>query len=163
MAQTVTIAGQEFKKRNIVGVWLGLPIITLGVYVFVWIYKINNEARRFLRDDSIRPGMSLLAFFPGLLLIVPPYVAVYRLGKRIRRMEEAVQMQSRCEPVLGLVFAFLYGAYHLYYQSHLNDIWDRYLQAPAAPSQPIAPPPPIATAPPQLSPPQNVPPPPPPG
>ena len=52
MAQTVTIAGQQFKKRNIVGVWIGLPLITLGIYVLVWIYKVNNEARRFLRDDS---------------------------------------------------------------------------------------------------------------
>ena len=160
MAQTVTIAGQQFKKRNIVGVWLGLPLITLGIYVCVWIYKVNNEARRFLRDDSIRPGMSVLAFFPGFLLIAPPYIAVYRLGKRIQRMEEAAQMQSRAEPVLGLVLAFLYGAYLLYYQSHLNGIWDRYLQVPVTPPQPLAPPPPIATAP-QLPPPQNAPPPPP--
>ncbi|TMB91678.1 MAG: DUF4234 domain-containing protein [Chloroflexi bacterium] len=149
MAQTVTIAGQQFKKRNIVGVWIGLPLITLGIYFFVWIYKVNYEARR-----------SVLAFIPGFLLIVPPYIAVYRLGKRIQRMEEAAQMQSRAEPVLGLILAFLYGAYLLYYQSHLNGIWDRYLQVPVTPPQPLAPPPPITAAP-QLPPPQNAPPPPP--
>ena len=72
----------------------------------------------------------------------------------------AAQMQSRAEPVLGLVLAFLYGAYLLYYQSHLNGIWDRYLQVPVTPPQPLAPPPPITAAP-QLPPPQNAPPPPP--
>ena len=50
MAQTVVIGNQAYKKRNIVGVWLGLPFITLGIYSYVWIYKVNNEARRFLRD-----------------------------------------------------------------------------------------------------------------
>ena len=163
MAQTVTIAGQEFKKRNIVGVWLGLPLITLGIYFFVWIYKVNDEARRFLRDDSIRPGRSLLAFIPGFLLIVPPLIAIYRLGHRIRRMEEAAQVQGRVEPVLGLIFAFIvYGAYHLYYQSHLNAIWDRYQQTPVAAPQPIAPPPPLGAAPPQPPAPHSLPPPPPP-
>jgi hypothetical protein len=163
MAQTITIGGEQFKKRNIVGVWLGLPLITLGIYGFVWIYKVNNEARRFLRDDSIKPTMSVLAFFPGvLLLFIPPFVAIYRLGKRIRRMEEAAQMQGRVEPVLGLILALvLFSSYVLYYQSHLNGIWDRYTQVPAAAPQPIAPPPPLAGAPLQAPPPQPMLPPPP--
>ena len=61
-----------------------------------------------------------------------------------------------------LVIAAAYGAYLLYYQSHLNGIWDRYLGVAAAPPQPLAPPPPIAAAP-QLPPAQNAPPPPPTG
>ena len=151
MAQDVVIAGQTFKKRNIIGVWLGLPLITLGIYSLVWIYKINDEARRYLRDDSIRPGRSVLAFIPGFILIVPPYIAIYRLGKRIARMEEAAGLPSRVEPVLGLILSFLYGAYTLYYQSHLNGLWDRYIPgAVAPPPQPIAPPP---VAPPPLTPP----------
>jgi Domain of unknown function (DUF4234) len=174
LAQTLVIGNETFKRRNIVGVWLGLPLITLGIYGFVWIYKVNDEARRYLRDDSIRPGRSVLAFIPGFILIVPPFIAIYRLGKRIARMEEAAGLRSRVEPVLGLVLSLIYGAYTLYYQSHLNGIWDRYLQTtPAVPPQPIAPPPPqmaptlqpIAPPPPQITPPsaQNVPPTAPPG
>ncbi len=160
MAETLVIGSETFKRRNIVGVWLGLPLITLGIYSYVWIYKVNNEARRYLRDDSIRPGRSVLAFFPGSILIVPPFIAIYRLGKRIARMEAAAGLQSRAEPLLGLLLAFVFSSYRLYYQSHLNGIWDRYLQTtPAVPPQPIAPPPP------QIAPSsaQNVPPPVPPG
>jgi hypothetical protein len=144
VAETVVIGGQTFKKRNIVGVWIGLPLITLGIYYYVWIYKVNNEARRFLRDDSIRPAMSVLAFFPGAILIVPPFIAIYRLGKRIARMEEAAQVNSRAEPALGLLFAFVLNLFPLYYQSHLNGVWDRYLPMRYAPAPvPLAPPPPL--------------------
>ncbi|MDQ2959776.1 MAG: DUF4234 domain-containing protein [Candidatus Dormibacteraeota bacterium] len=157
MAETLIIGGTTFKMRNVFAVWLGLPLITLGIYSYVWIYKVNDEARRYLRDDSINPGMSVLAFFPGAILVVPPLIAIYRLGTRIARMEEAAGVQSRVEPVIGLLLAFVFSSYSLYYQSHLNAIWARYPQAgPAAVPPPIAPP----SAPQNtLLPPQAVPPP----
>ena len=161
MAQSLVIGNETFKKRNIIGVWLGLPLITLGIYHYVWIYKLNNEARRYLRDDSIRPAMSVLAFIPGAILIVPPFIAIYRLGQRIARMEEAAGLQARVEPVLGLVLSFVFGSHALYYQSHLNAIWDRYLQAsPTPPPIPVAPPPhQIAPPPaPSVMPPPSIPP-----
>ncbi len=76
MARTLVIGNETFKRRNIVGVWLGLPLITFGIYHFVWYYKINNEARRFLRDESIKPWISLLAITLGALLVIPPFVSV---------------------------------------------------------------------------------------
>src|ERR1700730_11660649 len=114
MAQTIVIGNETFKKRNIFAVWLGLPLITLGIYHYVWIYKVNNEARRYLRDNSIRPGMSVLAFIPGAILILPPFIAIYRLGQRIARMEEAAGLQGRVEPVLGLALSFILGSHALY-------------------------------------------------
>ena len=155
MSQTVVVGNQTYKKRNIVGVWLGLPLITLGIYSYVWIYKVNDEARRFLRDDSIKPGLSVLAFIPGFILIVPPFVAIYRLGTRIARMEEAGGNPSRASGGIGLLLAFIFTLYPLYYQSHLNGLWDRYMWAGGAAS-PSAPPPsapPPATLPPALPPP----------
>jgi hypothetical protein len=144
MAQTVVVGDQTYKKRNIVAVWLGLPLITLGIYSYVWIYKVNDEARRFLRDESIRPAISVLAFIPGFILLVPPFVAIYRLGKRIRRMEEAAGVPGRTSAGIGLLLGFIYSLDSLYYQDHLNSIWDRYLvQTIAAPLSPMpfAPPP----------------------
>jgi hypothetical protein len=128
MAQTVVVGGETFKRRNIVGVWLGLPLITLGIYHFVWYYKINDEARRYLKDNSIRPGMSLLAISLGIFLIVPPFLSVYRTCGRIQRMEEQAGLTSTIEPVLGLILAFL-GFHSLYMQSHLNRIWDAHLRS----------------------------------
>jgi Domain of unknown function (DUF4234) len=140
VAQTVVVGNQTFKKRNVVGVWLGLPLITFGIYTYVWIYKVNDEARRFLQDDSIKPALSVLAFIPGFILIVPPFVTIYRTGKRIARMEAAAGSPSRAEPALGLILGFVFALYSLYYQGHLNALWDRYL--PAAGASPLMPPPP---------------------
>lgn len=136
MSQIVIIGNQAYKKRNIVAVWLGLPLITLGIYSYVWIYKVNDEARRYLGDNSIRPALSVLAFFPGFLLIVPPFIAIYRLGTRIARMEAAAGSPNRCEPLVGLVLGFVLSLYPLYYQDHLNGLWDRYLWSGNVPPPP---------------------------
>ena len=140
MAQLVVIGNQTYKKRNVVAVWLGLPLITLGIYSLVWIYKVNDEARRFLGDNSIRPALSVLAFLPGGLLIVPPFIAIYRLGKRIARMEAAAGSPNRAEPVVGLVLGFVFSLYSLYYQDHLNGLWDRYLRSEGVPPPAMPPP-----------------------
>ena len=146
MAQTVVIGNQTYKKRNIVGVWLGLPLITLGIYSYFWIYKVNDEARRFLQDDSIQPALSVLAFIPGVILVIPPFVTIYRTGRRIARMEEVSGSPSRASGGLGLLLAFIFTLYPLYYQSHLNGLWDRYISAGSVPpyAAPPALPPPIA-------------------
>jgi hypothetical protein len=141
MSQTVLIGNQTYKRRNVVGVWLGLPFVTLGIYSYVWLYKVNNEARRFLGDESIKPGLSVLAFFPGAILIVPPFVAIYRLGTRIAKMEEAAGIPSRASGGIGLLLAFVFSLYPLYYQSHLNGLWDRYLPGSITPAPPALPPP----------------------
>jgi Domain of unknown function (DUF4234) len=142
VSQIVVVGNQTFKKRNIFAVWLGLPLITLGIYSYVWIYKVNDEARRLLKDDSIRPVMSVLAFIPGAILIIPPFVTIYRTGKRIARMETAAGSPNRAEPVVGLILGFVFSLYSLYYQDHLNGLWDRYLSPVAMPPSLLPPPPP---------------------
>jgi hypothetical protein len=141
MSQLVVIGNQTYKKRNVLAVWLGLPLVTLGIYSLVWIYKVNDEARRFLGDNSIRPALSVLAFFPGGVLIIPPLIAIYRLGTRIARMEAAAGSPNRAEPVVGLVLGFVFSLYSLYHQDHLNGLWDRYLFS-GGPQPPLSPPPP---------------------
>jgi hypothetical protein len=75
MAETLVIDGTKVKRRSPTGIWL-LTVVTLTVYWYVWYYKINDEARRYLRDDSIRPWRSVLAIFPGfLLLFIPVFVS----------------------------------------------------------------------------------------
>jgi len=63
-----------------------LPIVTLGVYHLVWWYRINRELRDFGRargyDLGQSPTKSLLALFPGALILVPPLVSYWRGTKR---------------------------------------------------------------------------------
>jgi hypothetical protein len=134
MAETVTIDHQQYLKRNPLAV-LGLTIITLGIYFFVWYYKINVELRRVEKDDTIHPTRSLMAMIFGWLLIVPPFIAMYNTAKHVRAMETRVGVQQALEPalciVLMFVFSFLNG---MYIQEHLNRGWEAAAsQVPAAP------------------------------
>ena len=149
MAKEVVVDNETYKERNVAGVWLGLPLITLGIYTLVWYYKINNEARRYLRDDSIKPGMSLLAFTLGAILIVPPFISLYNTGKRIQRMQQQAGLTSQIEPVFCILLTFLLRLETLYMQAALNEIWQRHRAAQATdrPEMPlIATPPPSSAA-----------------
>src|SRR6476646_4504176 len=116
MAETVSVEGEQYLRRSPWGAW-GLALVTIGIYGLYWFYKINDEARRYLKDDSINPTRSLLAVFPGFLLIVPPFIAIWNTAKSIDRMEEGVGMVQRIQPILGLIASFVYSLHVVYYQS----------------------------------------------
>jgi hypothetical protein len=50
MATTVSIDGQVYKRRSPLGV-IGLSLITIGIYGLYWYYKVNDEARTYLRTS----------------------------------------------------------------------------------------------------------------
>ena len=135
MATMVTVDGQEYKRRSPFGVWV-LSIITGGIYMLVWYVKINGEARRYLRDETINPVASFAAFVPGaLLLYIPPLISVYRSGKRVRVMQEADGGSGSVSPLLTLILLFVFSLWVVYLQSALNSVWDRASSdAPAVPS-----------------------------
>jgi len=138
MAETLQIGGYEFKKRNPLGVWL-LSLVTLGIYFFVWYYKINSEARDYLGDSEISPGIALLAVTLGLLIIVPPFVSTYRTGQRIERMQQKAGVTDSVSPGIGLLLFIVWRLDTVYYQEHLNRIWRRYQQQPGIPAAPDSP------------------------
>ncbi len=154
MARTIVVGNETFKQRNVLGVWLGLPLITLGIYSLVWYFKVNNEARRYLRDNSIHPWISLLAVTVGSALIIPPFFSVYKTCARVRRMQEQAGVAGRIEPVIGLVLIFVAGLHVMYIQSQLNGLWGTYLLGAPAPmsSLPAAPAPALSAAPPAARP-----------
>ena len=119
------MTGRAGKTRNIFLVWLIWPLITLGIYHFVWWYKINREARDFDENIDVQPELSLLAILIGWVIIVPPFVSIYRTGTRIAKMQEDAGMDVSCNGWLGLVLSFFAGLHSLYYQYELNLIWAR--------------------------------------
>jgi hypothetical protein len=123
MAEMVTIDGQQYKKRNPLGV-LGLSFLTLGVYFFVWYYKINDELRRAENDQSISPTRSLMAMVFGWLIIVPPFIAMYNTAKHVQRLETSRGVGQTVEPALTVVLMFLFAFGNgIYMQEHLNRAW----------------------------------------
>jgi hypothetical protein len=118
--------GSIGKPRNPFLVWLVWPLITLGIYHFVWWYKINREVRDFDQRIEVDPGVAVLALFPGALILVPPYVSVWNTGDRIRRAQVAGASPDQCNPWIGLILAFILGLHSLYYQMSLNSLWASY-------------------------------------
>ena len=139
MAETVTIQGQSYLRRNPLGV-LGLTFITFGIYAFYWYYKINDELRRFERDETISPTRSLMAVLFGWIIIVPPFIALYNTAKHVQTAEQRLAIQPQLEPALVIVIMLIISiANGVYIQEHQNRIWDRAGGA-VPPPPPVLPP-----------------------
>jgi hypothetical protein len=124
------MTGRTGRIRNIILVWLVWPLITLGVYHFVWWYKINREARDLSPEIEVEPALSVVAITLGALIIVPPWVSIYKTGERINRMQTIAGVPPTCSGILGLVASFFFGLHALYYQNELNKIWTHLGSAP---------------------------------
>jgi Domain of unknown function (DUF4234) len=104
-----------------------LPIVTLGIYHLVWWYRINRELRDYGRakgyDLGQNPTNSLLALFPGGLIIVPALISYWRGTQRV---QGASRIAGR-EPVSGWIALILYillsPGFWAYLQVSLNDVW----------------------------------------
>src|SRR5262245_19384086 len=89
MAQELTITNTSDRVK-IRSPWAAalLPIITLGIYHLVWWYRINRELRDYGRAKGYALGQnpmnSLLALFPGGLIIVPALRTYWRGTKRVQ-------------------------------------------------------------------------------
>jgi hypothetical protein len=129
MAQTIQIAGTSAtaKVRNVVAVPV-LSIVTLGIYLAFWWYFINREMADYGRAKGTNelgdsPLKSLLALFPGALLIVPAIWTTVTTFKRV----QAAQRLTGPNPIngwLGLVlYVVISPVLYAYMQSGLNSVW----------------------------------------
>lgn len=151
MAQELEIrnTSERVKLRSPWGAAL-LPIITLGVYHLVWWYRINRELRDFGRakgyDLGQNPMASLLAAFPGGLIIVPALITYWRGGKRV---QGAARLAGK-EPISGFIgivlFFVISPALWAYMQDSLNGVW----RSEATPLPGEAPPAEVGSMPPRL-------------
>ena len=130
MAEQVQIAGGSAtaKKRNPVAVAI-FVVITLGIYMLFWWYSANREMVDYGRAKGTSelgdsPLKSLLAVFPGGLLIVP---AIWTTVTTFQRVQRA-QRLAGVAPIngwLGLVIYIVFSpAYVAYMQSGLNSVWE---------------------------------------
>ncbi|REE95169.1 DUF4234 domain-containing protein [Thermomonospora umbrina] len=129
--------GYNMKKRNIIGVWLGLPIITLGIYSIVWFFKIHKELAQYDRripDQST--GALLAVLFGWITLYIWPLIVWIKLADHIRQAQRAAGLQPSCSTGLGIVLGIL-GFGSLYYQMELNKVVDRYGDTPPMQQVPL--------------------------
>ena len=132
----VTMEGRQYTKRNPLGV-IGLSVITLSVYFFVWYYKVNKELRQAENDEGISPIRSLMAMTFGWVTIVAPFIAMYNTAKHVQSLETRRASGQTVEPTLALAlmlaFAFSTGPYM---QEHLNRAWGASAAATQLPLSP---------------------------
>ena len=137
MAQELLIgrSGHRVKLRSPWAVAL-LPFITFGIYHLVWWYRVNREMRDLGEDRGVdlgrKPTNSLLALFPGGVIIVPALVSYWR---GTRRVIDAAGVGGT-EPANGwialILYIVLFPAFAAYLQVSLNQVWRNVSDAPAA-------------------------------
>jgi len=152
MAYEMKIRGseQEVKVRSPWAVAL-LPFVTFGIYHLVWWYRINKELKAYGEvkgyDLGQNPTNSLLALFPGAIIVIPALVTYWRGTKRVMG---AAKITGQ-EPVSGWISIILYlllaPGFWAYLQVSLNHVWEQ--EAEPLPGQ-EAPPPPSDAMPPRL-------------
>jgi len=144
-----------------------LPFVTFGIYHLVWWYRINRELRDYGKakgyDLGQNPTNSVLALFPGGIIIVPALITYWRGTKRAMGASRLAGQ----EPLNGWIAIILYvliaPALWAYIQVSLNDVWQAEAEAvtgelaPPAPSDQM--PPPLQQEPPAGEPPAGGPPP----
>jgi uncharacterized protein DUF4234 len=146
VAELVTIGGQTYKKRDPLGV-LGLSFITFGIYWWYWYWAINDELRRYERDETIRPGIALLAVTLGWFLIVPPFISMYNTSLHLVKDQQRLGIAQQLSPAINVILLLFIGiATGIYTQEHLNRVWDaaRGTSPTLPPAAPGALPPPPA-------------------
>jgi hypothetical protein len=159
MAEEIQIAGtgSNAKIRNPLGT-VALSIVTLGIYYLFWWYFINREMRDLGRarnaDLGQNPTNSLLAMFPGGIIVVPALVTLWTTSGRIESSQEAVGIDRRASGPIIFILLLLIGPVGIWYaQSELNKVWEAQrsggggLPQPEAAARPAGTPPPPPPAP----------------
>jgi Domain of unknown function (DUF4234) len=139
MAEVVQIRGsnEQGKIRHPFGV-LGLSLVTLGIYWWVWYYKVNKELADIGRahateECGTNPVTSLLAVTLGVFIIVPPFVSVYKTWVRKRNAARLVGAEEGLEPWIGwllMVVVSLIGS--IVFQFEMNKVMTAQAGEPGA-------------------------------
>src|SRR5262249_26250148 len=111
--------GVQMKRRNPAAVWLGLPIITLGIYGLVWYFKVHNELAGSARRRQISAGMALCSVLFGTFTLgIWPLVTWVKLAGHISNAQQAAGLKPSCSGGLGFLLG-IFGFGTLYYQIEL--------------------------------------------
>lgn len=129
--------GLAMKRRNPIAVWLGLPLITLGIYHLVWYYKIHKEMAEFDRRRSIPVAGPMLVLLFLSWTLIAPIISYHNTGARVRDAQRSAGLVPTCSPALSWLLWFVFGLNSLYLQVQLNKVVDRYAGAPTGTTIPL--------------------------
>ena len=130
MAQSVQIApGAGLAKLRNPWAVLGLSLITLGVYYVFWWYFINREMRDVGDANRVdlghSPATSVVAITIGSFVIIPPFVSIWKTGRRMEGTQHTTGASGGSGPlffvlhIIPIVSLFA----PVYMQMQLNKAW----------------------------------------
>jgi predicted small secreted protein len=107
-----------------------LDVVTLGIYGFYWFYVTNRDLAELGRARGTtelgeNPTNSLLAAFPGVLILVPFVISGLNTAERVgaaQRLTGVGEDVSKAAAVIAMVLFFPIAIYYL--QKRLNPVWD---------------------------------------
>jgi hypothetical protein len=124
-------SAETVKVRNPWAVAL-LPFVTLGIYHLVWWYRINKEMKAYGEslgyDLGRNPTNSLLAVFPGGLIVVPALMTYWRGTNRVQGTEALADREPINGWLVMLLWVIIQPAMWAYLQVSLNHVWEQELR-----------------------------------
>ncbi|MEZ0092991.1 DUF4234 domain-containing protein [Streptacidiphilus sp. EB129] len=126
------VNGVAMKRRGPVAVWLGLPIITVGIYPLVWYYKIHRELQEYDRRLQLSPGGSMMVLLFLSWTVVAPLVSFHNTGKAVASAQRAAGLPVTCSPAVACWLGLVFGLNVRYLQKQLNLIVEANPQAQPA-------------------------------
>ncbi|MEU3759398.1 DUF4234 domain-containing protein [Streptomyces albogriseolus] len=132
------LSGLAMKRRGPVAVWLGLPIITLGIYQLVWYYKIHKELNEYDRRQNLSPAGSLLVLLFLSWTLIAPLVSFHNTGKAIADAQRAAGLPVTCSPAASTWLALVFGLNVWYMQRELNRVVEAHPGATPGTQVPLA-------------------------
>jgi hypothetical protein len=147
MAEEVQIQGTS-SMAKIRAPWAVavLTLVTLGIYGLVWYYKINREmadlGKATGRTEELgdNPTMSLLALFPGSVVVVPAIISYIHTHRRIVATQ---RLTGGGDPLNGWLVLIMFLVFspiaYAYWQSGLSKAWQAQAGGAAEPAAAPAP------------------------
>jgi hypothetical protein len=139
MAMDLQVAGVNVKKQSAWAV-LGLGFITLGIYIFFWVYRVNREMRdigRVYNDAelaNVTPGLSVVA----AVIPIANLVGLHRIGTRIQRVQALTGRGADYSLGLHWLLAIFTGLWFCYSQHALSTTYDWFARG-TTPTTPLMP------------------------
>jgi hypothetical protein len=119
MVTTVPTMPRSGSIRSPLRTWL-LVVITMGVYAVWHHHELNRELRDF--GVEVRPVLSALALFPGVLIVVPALITLWRTSNRLGVAQETVGLVPTIDPGRSVI-SIAFAVFVPYHQREANRVW----------------------------------------
>ncbi|HEX8066654.1 MAG TPA: DUF4234 domain-containing protein [Thermoleophilaceae bacterium] len=120
-----------------------LDAVTLGVYGFFWYFYVNRELAALGRARGTselgdNPRNSLLALFPGILVLVPALISMLNTGERVEAAQRLAGRETSINTAAATIAMLVFFPIGIYYvQTELNKVWEVETETGVAASPPV--------------------------